>query len=320
MQTVSVTAQVSGTLRDVLFREGDFVRAGQVLFQIDPRTLQAAVDQSRAALNRDRAQATAAAQNDVRYQTLVHEDYVTREQADQIHAAALAAAATVAADEAALRSAEVSLAYTTIRAPIAGRTGSLLVRRGNNVGTNTGPLVVINQIQPILVRFPVLSQDLPVLQGALASHPLTVIATKADSGNALETGQLSFLDNAVDSLTGTVTGKALVQNRSNIFWPGQLVFLTIDVGVQRNALAVPTTAVITGQQGAYVYVVDAQKLTVRTRNIVTGRSTGPLTIVASGLRDGEEVVTDGQSRLNPGSTVSITGAVRDTIEGAALQP
>lgn len=318
MQTVAVTAQVSGALQSVAFTEGQFVSKGQVLFRIDPRPLEAALDQARAALARDRAQAVAAQRNDTRYQTLVREDYVTREQADQIHATALAQSALVAADEAAVRSAQLNLAYATIRAPIEGRTGRLLVRAGNIVGPATGPLVVINQLQPIQVRFPVLSQDLPILQGALAAHPLPVTATKSDSGNATERGQLTFLDNAIDSLTGTVTGKAILQNRAYRFWPGQLVFLTVDVGVQRNALAVPSTAVLTGQQGAYVYVVDPRKLTTASRNVATGRTVGDMTLVSGGLRDGEEVVTDGQSRLNPGSKVTILPPGGDTAQSTYL--
>jgi len=318
MQTVSVTAQVSGVLQSVAFREGRTVKKGDVLFRIDPRSLQAAVDQARANLARDRAQADAASRNDVRYQTLVKEDYVAREEADQIHATAAAAVAVVAADEAALRAAQVNLGYATIRAPIAGRTGSLLTRVGNVVGPSTGPIVVINQIQPILVRFPVLSQDLPMLLSAVSQHPLAVRATKADSGNTTESGTLSFLDNAVDSLTGTATGKAVVPNREGHFWPGQLVTLGVDVGVQRGVLVVPTTAVLTGQQGSYVYAVQPQQLTVQTRNVTADRSVGDVTIIANGLREGEEVVIDGQSRLNPGSKISIVAPGRDTAQGVTV--
>jgi len=318
MQTVSVTAQVSGVLQTVAFREGQTVKKGEVLFRIDPRSLQAAVDLAQANLTRDRAQADAASRNDVRYQTLVKQDYVAREEADQIHATAAASAAVVAADQAALRAARVNLGYSTIRAPIAGRTGSLLTRVGNVVGPNTGPLVVINQIEPILVRFPVLSQDLPLLLSAVAHHPLPVRATKADSGNTTESGTLSFLDNAVDSLTGTATGKAVVQNRSGHFWPGQLVSLDVDVGTQRGVLVIPTTAVLEGQQGSYVYVVDPQKLTVQTRNVTPDRNVADVTIIANGLRDGEEVVIDGQSRLNPGSKISIVAPGRDTAQGVTV--
>src|SRR5581483_1947210 len=188
--------------------EGDVVRAGQVLFRIDPRPLQAAVDQARATLARDEAQAEAGRKDDERYAKLADMGYVSRSQADQMHATAKAQAATVAADQAALRSAEVDLGFATIRAPIAGRTGSLLVRRGNNVSPGSTALVVINQISPVLVRFPVLSQDFEPLQRAVETHPVTVHASSTDSLQTNEIGKLDFLDNAIDSLTGTVTGKA----------------------------------------------------------------------------------------------------------------
>jgi multidrug efflux system membrane fusion protein len=304
-QTVAVQSQVSGTLQSVEFREGSFVQPGQVLFRIDPRPLLAAAAQARAALARDLAQAEAARRNDTRYQTLVRQDYVAREEADQVHAAALAAAATVEADRAAVAAAEVNLSYATIRAPIAGKTGGLLVRTGNLVGPGTGPLVVINQLSPVLVRFPVLSQDLGVLQSAVAMHPLEVTAVRSDSGNVTEVGQLSFLDNSVDSLTGTVTGKAMFQNRSGGFWPGQLVFLTVKLGVQQGVLAIPSAAILTGQQGSYVYVVDPVQKTAATRNVVAGRTVGDLSIISAGLDEGATVVVDGQSRLKPGQKVAI---------------
>ena len=190
MQTVSVTAQVSGTLMDVLFREGDYVEQGQVLFRLDPRQLAAAADQARANLARDDAQAAAARKDDGRYAKLAELGFVSRSQADQFHAAAIAADATVEADRAALRGAEVNLGFTTLRAPISGRTGNLLVRRGNNVSPTTGPLVVINQISPVFVRFPVLSQDLPNVQRAVASHPLTVDA-RLDRFNGIASSAVS---------------------------------------------------------------------------------------------------------------------------------
>jgi multidrug efflux system membrane fusion protein len=311
MQTVAVTTQVTGTLLDVLFHEGETVQAGQVLFHVDPRPLQASLDQARATLARDEAQADAGRRDDVRYQTLAAKGYVSRSQADQVHATALAQQATVEADRAALRSATVSLGYATIRAPITGRTGSLLVRRGNIVNPGSGPLVVINQLRPVLIRFPVADQDFPSVQQALASHPLEVTATVNDSTQATERGQLSFLDNAIDSLTGTVTGKATFPNTGRHLWPGELVFLTVQLDVQRGVLAVPNEAVLTGQDGSYVYVVDA-KNTAQSRSVVTGLPVGNLTVVAQGLTDGERVVVDGQSRLNPGTRVSLVENGADT--------
>jgi multidrug efflux system membrane fusion protein len=311
MQSVAVTAQVSGSLLDVAFKEGDVVRKGQVLFHIDPRPLRAVVDQARATLARDQAQAEAGRKDDERYAGLADKGYVSRSQADQTHATAVAQAATVAADRAALRAAEVNLGFTTIRSPIAGRTGSLLVRPGNNVAPGSTSLVVINQISPVLVRFPVLSQDFNPLQRAVAQHPVNVRATSSDSTPSNELGRLDFLDNAIDSLTGTVTGKARFENSDRNLWPGQLVFLTLQVSVERGVLAVPTDAVQTGQQGSFVYVVDA-KSTARVRNVQTGLQVGDLTVIPKGLVVGERVVTDGQSRLNPGARVAIITTGGDT--------
>ncbi|MDB4873852.1 MAG: family efflux pump rane fusion lipoprotein [Gemmatimonadetes bacterium] len=311
VQTVSVTTQVTGSLLDVLFKEGDFVQAGQVLFRIDPRSFAAAADQARAVLARDEAQAEAARKDDERYRRLADMGYVSRSQSDQMHATAVAQAATVVADQAALRSAQVTLGFTTIRAPIAGRTGSLLVRRGNNVSPGGSPLVVINQISPVLVRFPVLDNDFDALRRAVAMHALAVKAVSSDSSEASDQGQLSFLDNAVDSLTGTVTGKASFPNTGRRLWPGELVFLSVQLDVQRGVLAVPSEAVQIGQQGPYVYVVD-QKQTAQTRPVTPGIQVGDLTVIQKGVAAGERVVIDGQSRLNPGARVAILGAGTDT--------
>jgi multidrug efflux system membrane fusion protein len=222
-----------------------------------------------------------------------------------MRATALAQAASVAADKALLQNAQVSLGYATIRAPIDGRTGALLVRQGNLVAPGSGPLVVINQLRPIEVRFPVLPQDFQLLGANGGRGGLPVSATSTDSGIVSDSGELTFLDNAVDSLTGTVTGRARFPNLSSHLWPGQLVLLTVQAGVQRHVIAVPSQAVQTGQQGTYVYVIDPQKKTAQTRNVSIGRSVGDLTIVTLGLVAGEQVVTDGQSRLNPGSHVTI---------------
>jgi multidrug efflux system membrane fusion protein len=237
-----------------------------------------------------------------------------------MHAAALATAATVVADRATLRAALVNLAYTTIRAPINGRTGSLLARPGNVVGLASGPLVVINQLQPILVRFPVLPQDIDLLRRGLASRPLPVTAAPSDSGGVSDIGRLSFLDNAIDSLTGTVTGKALFPNAARHLWPGQLVYVTVQAGIQPRVIAVPTTAVLTGQQGSYVYVVDPRTRAATMRPVTTARVVGEMTIVARGIEVGERVVVDGQSRLEPGARVTIVGGGGDTASATGIRP
>jgi multidrug efflux system membrane fusion protein len=304
MQTVAVTAQTSGTVLEVSFTEGDMVSAGQPLFRLDPRPLQAALDQTTATLRRDLAQAAAAERDDDRYRRLADMGYVSRSQADQFHAASVAQAATVDADRAAIRSAQVSLGFTTIRAPIGGRTGSLIVRRGNNVGPTTGPLVVINQISPILARFPILAQDFLPVKRALARQPLIATAMASDSTEPGDRGRLAFLDNAVDSLTGTVTGKATFANSAHRLWPGELVVITVTLDIEHGAIAIPNEAIQVGQQGAYVFVVDPRSI-ARTRTITPGFQVGRLTVVQRGLAAGEHVVVDGQSRLTPNAQVAV---------------
>jgi membrane fusion protein, multidrug efflux system len=316
MQTVSVTAQVTGTLQDVLFKEGDYVAKGQPLFRIDSRPLQAAVDQARATLTKDQATSAAAAKDDERLSSLAKIGYVSRSMADSQHATALAAAATVQADAASLRAAEVNLGFATITAPISGRTGTLIVRRGNNVSPTSGPLVVINQISPVLVRFPVLQQDFAPMQAAVALRPLVVVAQPSDSMGVVAHGSLSFLDNNVDSLTGTVTGKASFPNSNRELWPGELVLLSVQLRVERNVLSVPTDAILTGQQGPYVFVIETGNK-AHIQVVVPGLVVGNRTVIQKGLTAGQRVVVDGQSRLDEGTRVAITGTGTDT-SGAAL--
>src|SRR5690348_2703996 len=302
VQTVAVEAQVGGTLTDVSFQEGDEVSEGQVLFRIDPRPFEAALRQAEAALARDRAQALNAQREAERYKALVAKDYVTQSQADQAQAQAASLLATLQADSAAVENARVNLGYTTIRAPISGRTGSLLVRRGNLVKTNGGPLVVINELQPILVRFPVTARDFLALRRRVSSGPVPVRVTASDSTVLPEKGSLSFLDNAVDSLTGTVTAKARFTNSSRALWPGEYVRVAVQLDIRPNMTAVPTTAVLTGQEGTYVYVIDGEK-NAHVRTVSVGPAVGDLTVIEHGVEAGERVVVDGQSRLTPGAKV-----------------
>lgn len=311
IQTVDVTAQVSATLTEVLFKEGDYVERGQPLFRLDSRALAAAVDQARATLTKDEAQAEAARKDDVRYRRLANLGYVSASQADQFHATAQAQAATVQADRAALRAAEVNLGFTTIVAPIAGRTGVLRVRRGNNVSPTSGSIIVINQISPILVRFPILSKDFAAVRAGIALHPLPVAAAASDSAAEIDRGLLKVLNNEVDSLTGTVVGKAEFPNTGRRLWPGELVFATVQLNVQRGVVAVPSAAILTGQQGSYVYVVDA-KLDAQTRPVTLGTEVGDLTVVTKGVAVGERVITDGQSRVIPGNRVALLPPLGDT--------
>jgi len=316
VQTVAVEAQVGGTLTEASFQEGEEVSEGQVLFRIDPRPFEAALRQAEAALARDRAQAQNAQREAERYKALVAKDYVTQSQAEQAQAQAASLLATLQADSAAVENARVNLGYTTIRAPISGRTGSLLVRRGNLVKPNGGPLVVINELQPILVRFPVTARDFLALRRRVSMGPVPVRVTASDSTVLPEQGSLTFLDNAVDSLTGTVTAKARFNNSSRALWPGEYVRVAVQLDVRSGAIAVPTTAVMNGQEGTYVYVVDSEK-NAHVRTVTPGQAVGDLTVIERGVQPGEQVVVDGQSRLVPGAKVDAKQQTTPVAQRAA---
>jgi multidrug efflux system membrane fusion protein len=320
LQTVAIQAQVGGSLETVAFNEGDDVQTGQVLFKLDARPFEAALRQAEATLARDQVQAQNAQRDAERYKTLAEKDYVTKSQADQAQAAAAAMQATVEADKAAADNARLNLNYTTIRAPISGRTGRLLVRRGNIVRQNSEPLVVINQLRPIMVRFPITQHDFPGLQRRNSRGPIPVRVITADSGRVGEVGMLAFLDNAVDSLTGTVTAKAKFSNQTNSLWPGEYVRVSVELEIEPNAIAIPTRAVLAGQQGSYVFVVGSDKL-AKVRPISLGRAVGDLTTIDDGLKPGEQVVVDGQSRLTPDAPVDVknpgaVGGARSTTTQA----
>jgi membrane fusion protein, multidrug efflux system len=311
MQTVAVEAQVNGILNSVNFAEGANVQAGQVLFQIDARPYVAALQQARAQLTRDEAIAANARREATRYAALVKEGYVTGSQADQADATAASAAATVAADRAAVSRAALDVANTTIRAPISGRTGGLLVRQGNLVkSTSQPPLVVINQIQPILVRFSIPQNQFPDVQRYYrGGAALLVRATPSEGAGIPMDGTLAFVDNNVDSTTGTVLLKARFSNPDGTLWPGQYMNVALQLYVDANALTLPAPAVLTGQQGTYVFTIDSA-MTARQRPVQVARTVDSVAVIASGLTDGERVIVDGQSRLVAGSKVSIKGVDR----------
>jgi multidrug efflux system membrane fusion protein len=311
MQTVAVEAQVNGILNRVTFAEGQPVQAGQVLFEIDSRPYVAVLEQARAQLARDEVQAANARRDAARYAALVKEGYVTGSQADQAEATAASAAATVVADRANVSKAALDVANSTIRAPISGRTGSLLVRQGNLVKANSNPpLVVINQIQPILVRFAIPQSQLPDIQRYYrGGNALQVRATPSEGSGVPLMGTLAFIDNNVDSTTGTVLLKARFSNPEATLWPGQYTNIALQLYVDPNALTLPAPAIMTGQQGTYVYTVDSTG-SAKQRPVQVSRTVDSLSVIASGLREGERVVVDGQSRLIPGSKVTIKGVPR----------
>jgi membrane fusion protein, multidrug efflux system len=313
LQTVSVQPQIGGPIVRIAFREGQDVEKGQVLFQIDPRPFQAALAQAEAVLSRDRAQAANAEQEAKRYAELAEREYVTAQQYDQARTLSAAAAATLAGSEAAVEEARLNLQYATIRAPISGRTGSLRVREGNLVRpTDATPLVTINQIRPILVRFAVPAANLSLIQ-RYQGDGLVVWAEPVGGGDSSE-GELAFVDNAVDTTTGTILLKGRFANSGGALWPGEFVNVRLRLYLERAALVVPATAVVTGQQGTFVFVVGADS-TAATRPVRLGRTAGNLAIVDGELQPGERVVTDGQLRLQQGSKVQIKPAADTAARG-----
>lgn len=303
--TVAVHAQITGELTSVNFKEGDDVKAGQVLLTLDKRPLQAALDQAQATLDRDLAQVNNAKAQAVRYADLLNRGIATREQADQVSATAAALEATVAADRAAVENARVQLDYATIVSPISGRTGLLQVHVGNLVRANdTTPIVTINRITPVYVSFAVPEAQLPELKHYMARGTLPMTARAPNDSDPPSRGVVNFIDNAVDPTTGQIKVKGTFPNEDRRLWPGQFVTANVVLSAEPHAITVPSVAVQNGQQGLYVYVVKADQ-TVELRPVTVERTLGDDSVVASGLSPGETVVTDGQLRLVAGSRVSI---------------
>jgi membrane fusion protein, multidrug efflux system len=306
--TVSVKTQITGELTGVYFKEGDDVRKGQLIFALDQRPFQAALKQAESNLAKDEAAAANDRAEQKRYEALVKAGVVSREQYDRLETTAQAADAAVAADKAAVENAKVQLIYCSVYSPINGRTGNLIVHQGNMIKANDVPaLVNINQVEPIYVTFTVPQQYLAeVKQYARAgSLPVQVVIPSDTRGPVA--GKLSFIDNQVDSTTGTIKLKGIFQNRDRRLWPGQFVDAYLTLKTQANAIVIPAQAVQNGQQGTFVFVIKEDS-TVEARPVTTGESQQGLVIVQKGLAAGERIVTDGQLRLVPGSKVQIKQA------------
>jgi len=306
--TVSVKAQLAGTVEQVLFKEGQDVKKGDLLFTLDPRPYQATLQQLEANLARDQAQLENAKAQEERYTKLFQAGIVSKEQYDAFRTSADALAAAVRADNAAIEKAKIDLDYCSIYSPIDGRTGSLLVDPGNVVKANETNLVVINETHPIYVAFSVPEQHLQDIRKYMKTGPLPVAAILPSEEARPARGVLTFIDNAVDSTTGTVKLKATFQNSDNRLWPGQFVNVVLRLTSQPNALVVPSQAVQTGQSGQYVFVIKPD-LTAESRPVVPGSTVGGETVIEKGLQPGETVVTDGQLRLSPGMKVEVKNAV-----------
>jgi membrane fusion protein, multidrug efflux system len=302
--SVSVTARVGGQLMRVGFSEGQDVAKGEMLFKIDPAPFQAALSQAQAALARDKAALDNAQADADRYKDLVGKEYVTRQEYETMVSTAAEAKATVEADEALVRTARLNLSYCTIVAPMAGRTGNINIKQGNQVLANsTTPLVTINQIIPLYVSFSVPGQRLSeVRRQSLMKKPAVWAYLAPDSATRYN-GTLTFIDNAVDETTGMISLKATFPNADKALWPGQFVQVGLVLGVQRNAVVVPTSALQTSQQGEYLYVVMPGD-TAQMRQVTTGSRFGTMAVIDNGVSAGEKVITDGQLRVAQGTRVA----------------
>jgi len=308
--TVAVRAQITGELMEVGFKEGDEVQQGQVLFVLDKRPFEAALQQAEAQLQKDQAQMANAKAQAARYQDLAQRGIATREQVDQMTTQAAALEATVAADRANVQSARVQLDYATIEAPISGRTGLLQVHKGNLVRANdTTPIVTINRITPVYVTFAIPESMLPEFKRYMAAGTIKVEARAPNDTGRASLGKIDFIDIAVDATTGTIKVKGTFPNEDRRLTPGQFVNVSVTLTTDPNAIVVPTSAVQSGQQGTYVYVIKDDK-TVELRPVTVARTRGDDSIISTGVSAGETVVTDGQLRLIPGSRVSIKDAGR----------
>ncbi|PYU19258.1 MAG: efflux RND transporter periplasmic adaptor subunit [Acidobacteria bacterium] len=308
--TVSVQAQVPGELLEVHFKEGAFVHKGQLLLTIDPRPYEAALAQVQATLMRDKAVAANSRAQAQRISKLLADGVVSPSDAEASSSAADAAEATVAADEAALKTAQLNLEYCKIYSPIDGRTGSVVIKPGNLVKVADVPIVIIRQVSPIHVDFTEPQEYLPDIKRYMAAGPLRVEATVPDNSGPPEIGSLTFVDNTVDTTTGTIHLRATFENSRAVLWPGLYVNTLMTLAQQSNATVIPSQAITAGQQGSFVYVVQADG-TVAPRPVASSRSVEGQAVIDKGLQVGETVVTDGQVRLVPGAKVQIKNNLSD---------
>jgi membrane fusion protein, multidrug efflux system len=316
-QTVFIRSQVNGQIQKIFFKEGDDVREGQPLFQLDKRPFQAELERAAGQLKRDQAQGENSRLQAERYSDLEKQGIVAHEQADQLRAQAKAESAAVEADKAALEAARVQLQYTDILAPINARAGVLMINLGNLVKANDTPyLVQLNQVTPIYVTFSVPEGNLDRVRQRYASGQLKVLALPKGQADHPVEGKLTFIDNGVDTTTGMFKLKGTFQNRNRRLWPGQFVDVALELSTQKNAIVVPTKAIQNGQQGDYVYVIRADS-TAESRAVKLVGTYQNLTLISDGLKAGEQVVVNGHMRVVPNSKVVVQSTIPTQTHAAA---
>jgi membrane fusion protein, multidrug efflux system len=301
--TVSVKARVDGQIVEVNFKEGQEVAKGSVLFRIDPRPYEAALRQAEAANARDVAARDQAQAQERRYKDLLEKNFVSKDAYAQFSTNAETASAVADGSKAAVDNARLNLEYCTIRSPIDGYTGKIQIQIGNLVkASDTNPLVVVNQVHPIYVTFAVPEQQLSLIRSSSNSGSLAVEVNFPNQAKLATTGKLSFIDNSVDPTTGTIKLRGVFANTDNTLWPGQFVNVSVKLYDQGDALIVPSQAIQNGPDGEFVFVMKPD-MTVEVRKIKSDRADGENTIIASGLKGGEQVVTRGQLKLISGARV-----------------
>ena len=305
--SVAIRPQTNGVLEAVLFKEGDRVKQGQVLFRIDSRPMLASVEQARAALARDQAQLQQARAQEDRLKPLAEKDYITKNEYDVAITQSKALQATVEANRAAMEQAKLQLSYASIASPINGRTGSLSVKSGNLVSAGTGgsPLVVINSTQPILVSLSVPQRYLNDVRSAWSDGAVKIMISLDANSPAVAEGSLIFIDNSVNQQTGTIVLRARVKNEKEQLWPGQFVAARIILKIEQDALVLPESAVQPGQDGALVYIAKEGRAQIQ--NVQVDRQIGELVVISKGLSGGEEIIKDVPPTLANGSAIVLRG-------------
>ncbi len=302
--SVALKSRLDAVIDQVLVHDGQFVKAGDVLFQLDSRAAHAQVDQATATLARDQAQLANAQRNIERDKPLVSKDFMSHQQFDTDSATGAALQATVQADQAALENAKVLLSYYTIVAPIDGRVGMIAIKRGNSLKSNDVPLATVNQIQPIYVSFALPQNQLPELRAAMALGPVTVrVLPQGDKGAPVE-GKVAFFENAIDTTSGTINVRGTFANDEQRLWPGEFVNVSVLVRMDLEALIVPPAAIQVGQNGSYVFVIKDDNV-AETRPVTVDRTVAGQVVIAKGLSAGEKVAVDGLLRLTDGARVQI---------------